>query len=300
MSATTPRSKRVEFDEIAMSGLTEESRDTHADAMRAVREPLDGMIELGQQTRSRNGIDTEENRTFAGENRRRLSATARRAGGLLAATGVIAAIADFIGSPAFASSATDVQVLQTASSIEVLAIATYKTALTLPYIGGSSANSVIKAFATTTMKQHADHLAAFQSATTALGGTKQTKPDPHFVPVVNNAVKSITKASPSQGALMVVGLAVELENVAAETYVNNMSLLSNTNAKKVTASIMGVEAQHVAILNAVQALLKAGAGADITLPPPAAKLPAAAGKVGFPNSFYPTSSAAPAAQGALA
>jgi len=289
----------VELDETALSGLTEESRDTHADAIRAIREPLDGMVDLGRQARSRNSLDPDENRSFAGENRRRLSATARRAGGLLAATGVVAAIADFIGSPAFASSGTDVQVLQTASSIEVLAIATYKTALTLPYIGGGSANGVIKAFATTTMQQHADHLAAFQSATTALGGTKQTKPDPHFVPVVNSAVTSITQASPSEGALMVIGLALELENVAAETYVNNMSLLSDANAKKVTASIMGVEAQHVAILNAVQALLKAGAEADIALPPPAAKLPAAAGKVGFPNSFYPTSSAAPAAQGAL-
>ena len=45
-----------------------------------------------------------------------------------------------------------------------------------------------------------------------------------------------------------VALALELENIAAETYVNNMSLLGNANAKKVTASIMGVEAQHVAIL----------------------------------------------------
>jgi hypothetical protein len=289
----------VELDETALSGLIEESQDTHADAIRAVKEPLDGMVDLGQQARSRNGLDPDENRSFAGENRRRLSATAKRAGGLLAATGIVAAIAEFIGSPAFASSGTDVQVLQTASSIEVLAVATYKTALTLPYIGGSAANGVIKAFATTTMKQHADHLAAFQAATTALGGTKQTKPDPAFVPVVDKAVTSITKASASAGALLVVGLALELENIAAETYVNNMSLLTDANAKKVTASIMGVEAQHVAILYAVQALLKGGAGADITLPPPAAKLPAAAGKVGFPNSFYPTSSAAPATQGAL-
>jgi rubrerythrin len=212
---------------------------------------------------------------------------------------VVAAIADFIGSPAFASSGTDVQVLQTASSIEVLAVSTYKTALTLPYIGGSAANPVIKAFATTTMGQHADHLAAFQAATTALGGKKQTSPDPAFVPVVQKAVASITKASAADGALAVVALAIELENIAAETYVNNMSLLANANAKKVTASIMGVEAQHVAILNAVQALLKAGASADITLPPPAAKLPAAAGSVGFPNAFYPVSSAAPASQGAL-
>jgi Ferritin-like domain len=288
----------VEFDETALSGLIEESQDTHADALRAAREPLRDMVDLGRQARSSRGLDPDENRTFASENRQRLARTAKRAGGLLAATGVVAAIADFIGGPAFAASGTDVQVLQTASSIEVLAVSTYKTALGLPYIGGSAANPVIKTFATTTMAQHSDHLAAFQAATTALGGTKQDKPDPAFVPVVAKAVASITKASPSAGALMVVGLAMELENIAAETYVNNMSLLSDANAKKVTASIMGVEAQHVAILNAVQALLKAGAGADITLPPPVAKLPAAAGSVGFPNAFYPTSSAAPASQGA--
>ena len=40
---------------------------------------------------------------------------------------MVAAFADFIGGKAFASSGTDVQVLQTASSIEVLAVSTYKT-----------------------------------------------------------------------------------------------------------------------------------------------------------------------------
>jgi len=289
--------EQVKIDETALGGLIEESQDTHADALRAASEPLRDMVDLGHQTRA-GGMDADENRAFASENRGRLARTAMRAGGLLGATGVIAAIADFIGGPAFASSGTDVQVLQTASSIEVLAISTYKTALTLPYIGGSQANAVIKAFATTTMGQHSDHLAAFQAATTALGGAKQGNPDPAFVPVVDSAVKSITKSSATEGALLVVGLALELENIAAETYVNNMSLLSDANAKKVTASIMGVEAQHVAILNAVQALLKAGAASDIALPPPAAKLPAAAGSVGFPNAFYPTSNAAPATQGA--
>ncbi|HEX4831848.1 MAG TPA: ferritin-like domain-containing protein [Trebonia sp.] len=103
---------------------------------------------------------------------------------MLAATG---ALAGFIGRPAFAAAGTDVQVLQTASSIEVLAVSTYKTALGLPYIGGGSANPVIKAFATTTMNQRSQHLAAFQSATTALGGAKQASPDPAFVPVVKRA-----------------------------------------------------------------------------------------------------------------
>jgi hypothetical protein len=63
---------------------------------------------------------------------------------------------------------------------------------------------------------------------------------------------------------------------------------------------MGIEAQHAAVLLAVQALLSAGAPQLITLTPTnVASLPAAAGSVGFPNAFYSTSSAAPANQGAV-
>ena len=59
-----------------------------------------------------------------------------------------------LASAAGASSSQDVQVLQTAASIENLAVATYKTALTLPYIGGATANGVVTKFATVTMGQH--------------------------------------------------------------------------------------------------------------------------------------------------
>jgi hypothetical protein len=288
----------VDIDETALGKLIEESQDTHADALRAAREPLRDMVDLGRQARAGGDLDPDENRAFAGQNRRRMAGLARRAGGLLAATGVIAAVADFVGSPAFASSGTDVQVLRTASAIEVLAVSTYKTALGLSYIGGSEASAFLKQFAKTTMLQHSDHLGAFQSATRALGGAEQDKPDPAFTPVVDAAVKSIGKSSAAEGTLLVVALALELENIAAQTYVNNMSLLASASAKKVTASVMGIEAQHVAILTAVQALLKAGDGGDVKLPPAVASLPATAGSVGFPHAFYPTSDAAPASQGA--
>ena len=70
--------------------------------------------------------------------------------------------------------------------------------------------------------------------------------------------------------------------------------------KALLASIMGIEAQHVSVLLAVQALLMAGAPQLISLSPgTAAMLPAAAGSVGFPNAFYKTNSAAPAGQGAV-
>ena len=189
--------------------------------------------------------------------------------------------------------ALDIQTLQTAASIEVLAIATYDAALGLPFIGGSSANGVVKAFAMKTKDQHADHLQGFNAAATQLGGKAQNSPDPKYLPVVN-AAKPMLK-SPAD----VVALAITLEDVAAETYTKNVSEVSSSDLRQLFAGVAGVEAQHKAILLAVQALLKGGHPELIALPPNAAKLPAAAGSVGFPDTFFPTRAASPATEGAV-
>ena len=279
--------------------LIEESQDLHSDAMTQTRESLDELVEIGQERRARGDLDPEESRLTAEATQSGIR-KGLVAGGSLATAAFGAALIGLTASAAFADTPADVQMLQTAASIENLAVSTYKTALTLPYIGGSSANGVVKAFCQTTMAQHDQHNDAFNAAAKALGGKAQTNPDPKYVPVVNGAVASITKDSPSAGALAVVGLALTLENVAAETYVANCPKFSDTNAKKVTASIMGVEAQHVTTLLAVQALLKAGAPQLIALSPTVvAQLPAVAGSLGFPNSFYPTDMASSASEGAL-
>jgi hypothetical protein len=160
---------------------------------------------------------------------------------------------------------------------------------------------VVTKFAQVTMGQHVEHAAAFNSAIKSLGGKAQTHPDPAFVPVVNKAVSGLSTATAAQGALGVVGLALELENIAAETYIKDTTLVKSTSNKQLFASIMGIEAQHVAVLLAVQALLKAGAPQLISLSEPATveALPAVAGSVGFPNAFYKTNSAAPTKQGAV-
>jgi hypothetical protein len=59
--------------------------------------------------------------------------------GVLAAAGLGTAMAALLASPAYADKTMDVQMLQTAASIENLAVATYDTALTLDFIGGGSA-----------------------------------------------------------------------------------------------------------------------------------------------------------------
>jgi Ferritin-like domain len=289
----TEEDRAVDIDPRAMGALMEESRDIHHDAMASTGETLDEMVQTGIEARRHREIDPAEGGNVAAR-RARLLTGAAFGGGILAAAGIGSALQAVFASPAFAASATDVQILQTASSIEVLAVSTYKTALTLPFIGGSSANPVVKAFATTTMQQHQQHLQAFNAAITGLGGKAQTNPDPALQKVVAAAVPGLTSAGP------VVALALELEQGAAETYVADVGALGDANAKKVTASIMGVEAQHASILRAVQALLNANAPQLITLAPGnVANLPAAAGSVGFPMAFFPTDQARPATEGAL-
>jgi Ferritin-like domain len=287
------------IDDRTLGQLVEQSRDLHADAMRSTGDSLDELVELGHQQRARGDIDPQESQRSAAAHQAGIR-NGLAGGGVLAATAAGASLLALTATTAFAASPTDIQMLQTSAAIENLAVSTYKTALTLPYIGGSTANPVVKAFAQTTMGQHTQHAQAFNSATKALGGKAQTNPDPKYLPVVNSAVTAISKDSPAAGALAVVDLAMTLENVAAETYVNNCPMYSDANAKTITASIMGVEAQHVATLIAVKALLAAGAPQLIALNPMVvASLPAVAGSIGFPNAFYPTTSASPASQGAL-
>ena len=61
---------------------------------------------------------------------------------------------------------------------------------------------------------------------------------------------------------------------------------------------MGVEAQHLAVLRAVGALL-GGAPELIKIPTEPAKLPAAAGSVSFPEPFQGTDLASPPEEGAV-
>jgi hypothetical protein len=285
-----PKGVRMPFDETRLRDLLEHSQDLHSDAMQSTASSLDELVELGHDDR-RGGATLGNDVDTTARGSSLLAGLPKT--GMLASAGLGAAMVALLASPAFAGKSSDVQMLQTAASIENLAIATYTTALTLPFIGGDAANGVVKTFVQMTKGQHEEHVKAFNAAATRLGGKPQTQPDPVLLDVVNKAAPGLTDPS------KVVALALELEDGAAQTYVSNVPAFSNANGRSVTASIMGVEAQHVAILRAVQALLAAGAPQLIALPPDAASLPAAAGSVGFPDAFYPTTDARPAMEGAV-
>ncbi len=281
------------LDGRALRGLLEMSQDIQSDAMAATIEPLDELVELGHQQRAGGGCDPDEAGRF-GHERRRLMRSSLLAGGALATYGFGGALLRLLETPAFADQALDLQMLQTSAALENLAVATYDTAFTLPFIGGDSANPTVKAFVTTTRGQHADHAKAFNDAITKLGGKTQPNPDPVLLDVVTKAKPTLTDAA------KVVDLAITLETGATQTYQNNVAALGDANAKMVTASIMGVEAQHVAVLLAVQALLKADRATLVNLDPGnVANLPDVAGKVGFPEAFQKTDMARSPSEGAI-
>ena len=250
------------------------------------------MVDVGHERRTGGGFDTEGREQFAAERRRLMRTTLLRTGAV--GTGVGAALLRWMARPSFADEALDMQMLQTSASIENLAVTTYERALGLDFIGGGAANLTVRDFVTRTRDQHREHATAFNAAVTRLKGTPQTGPNP----ILETAVEKALTPAPT-GPVPVVDLAIELETSAAQTYQNNVAALTDPEARRLTASIMGVEAQHVSVLLTVKALLGANQPELIALDPGnAARLPEAAGTAGIPDPFAKTEQARPAEEGA--
>jgi len=286
----------MRIDESGLNELIVESQDLQRDALHDMNGSLEE-LEYIREDRRGTEVDPAEVAAFNAGRRdlmKKMGLGAIGARGLIGG-GYAAALAAIVARPVSAADNIDVQILQTASSLEILAVATYKTALTLPFIGGAAANPVVKKFAETTMMQHDEHRGAFQKQTTTLGGKVQEMPNPKYKPVVDAAVPTLTTAP------AVVKLAATLEQVATETYLADLGMFKDSPSRKIMASVMGVESQHLATLRAVGALLAGGAAgaALIAIPTNVAKLPAAAGSVAFPEPFEGITMASPPTEGAV-
>ncbi|MBA3302706.1 MAG: ferritin-like domain-containing protein [Actinomycetota bacterium] len=283
----------MKIDDRALKDLLTESQDLQTDALRDTKASLADLRDVGRSRRGK-PVDVDRVRAFNRGRRDLLRKGGLGIGGLstmgLLGTGFGTALTAIVARPAMAQEDVDVQILQTAVSLELLAVATYGTALTLPFM---SDNAVVKTFAETTMMQHDEHGKAFNAQATALGGEEQTEPNAKYSQVVQDATPTLTDAG------KVVELAMALEQVATQTYVNNVGMMEDTKSKEVMASVMGVEAQHLAVLRAVDALIKGDAADLIALPPDLAALPEAAGSVAFPEPFEGTDNASPPEEGAV-
>lgn len=275
----------------AMRSLLEESQDLQVDAMRDTKAPL---AELRDIRASRAGKPPDVERIREYELGRRTLLKAGGFGlGVLATSGLITTafgqqVAAVVGAPAQVDTDVDIQIFQTAVSLENLAVAAYAAALELPFI---TDNDVIRTFAETTMMQHSEHAAAFNAQSESLGGARQDGTNPKYTPIV--------EGTDLPDAMAVVELAATLEEVATDTYLANLSLLSEGNMRLLMASVMGVETQHLAVLRAVGALLDGGVPELIAIPTDVAALPAAAGSVSFPEPFEEPNLASPPEEGAV-
>lgn len=285
---------RLTIDDRRLNALVEESQDLQVDALRDIKATLPELEHIREERR-RQEVNTDEITRY-NANRRQVLRKLGLGSGALATRGLFAGglgsfLAAMLSAPARADTPLDIQILQTASSLEVLAVGTYNTALGLPFIKGG--NPVVVKFAQTTMGQHDEHRKAFQAQTKTLGGKEQTQPNPKFQQVVQQAAPKLK--APGD----VVGLAETLETVATQTYLENTTQLEDTAAKRVMASVMGVETQHAATLRAVKALLEGGAPELIKIPTDVSRLPAAAGSVAFPDAFEPVKTTAEPESGAV-
>lgn len=272
--------RRVNVEEPRLRELIVESQDLQADALRQAKAHRRVFADIGRSRRGR-PIDLDEVRAFRDDRRRVL----RNGGfglGTLAAKGLLptafgTALVGIVARPVSAQENVDVQILNTASSLENLAIATYEAALGLPFI--ADGNPTVKAFAETTMSQHTEHSAAFNDQAESLGGQRQEDTNSVLTPQIEEAKATLTDP------IKVAELAAMLEEVAADTYLANLALLSDGDTKSLMGSVMGVEVQHLATLRAVIALLEGGAPELIAVPTDLAALPAAAGSVSFPEAL---------------
>lgn len=279
----------MSIDDKELQWRIEESQDLQSDALRNRTSTVELQDYANERSKRDEGNALADVRSLLAGRRSLVRRLGLTAGGI----GLGGTLFGLLAAPASAAEPVEVQMLQTASSLEILAVATYGAALTLPFI--KDGNPVVVKFAQTTMMQHDEHRKAFQAQTKTLGGKEQTNANPKYAPVVETAKPTL------KTALDVVNLAATLEQVATETYLADLKLFTDARSRALVASVMGVESQHLATLRAVRALLQGNAPELIKIPLGAdiAKLPAAAGSVAFPDAFAGVTMASPPAEGAL-
>jgi len=228
--------------------------------------------------------------------------------GLLAATRASAATPAAARTRA-ADIALDIQVLQTASSMETLLIDLYGAALGTGPLGKAApsataiaampdvtARDTLMKILTETQAHHREHRLAFQTLTTALGGKVQNEPNAKYA----SGVASADVSNP----LRLVDYAAVLEKIVTDTYVVGITSAENVRAKETLASVMAVEAQHLALFRVVGALLRDDTSGLVKFPigDDLGELPATLAAIAFPRAMddiTSTSSVAEPASGAV-
>lgn len=243
----------IQISEHELAGLTDELDEMHHESMPKMYEAVAEWADMRQER----GISSIGDLTsFAASRRGFLAGAGIALGGLvIAACGSSSSKGSTSTTKAAAGSSSgsgskltgDLAIAALATSLENLAVATYQGGIDAATAGKLGAvPPAVVTFAKTAQQQHRDHAAAWNAILTGAGKPK--------VMGVDSTVKSAV-IDPAFAKVTDVGglanLALQLEDVAAATYLESIGLIKSPGGIKTSASIQPVEMQHAAILNFV-------------------------------------------------
>lgn len=165
---------------------------------------------------------------------------------LLAADTTVSGASDTTTAPAAPAANNDAAIATLAASLEVLAVNTYTAALDAAGAGKiGEVPAAVAEFATTAKAHHQAHLDAWNKVLTDAGASAVTTPNATLQPTVDEAFAKITDVTG------VAKLALQLEEIAAATYLRASPNITDKAAIQLAGSIQVVDAQHAAILHYV-------------------------------------------------
>lgn len=137
----------------------------------------------------------------------------------------------------------DVAIAEFAASLEVLAVNTYQAGLDAATAGDLGAvPPAVAEYATTALSNHQDYLDAWNEIVTTNGGEEVSAPPAELEKEVNGKFAEVKDIA---GLAM---LALELEQIAADTYLSVLPVLSTGELRKLAGSIQYTDRQAQAIL----------------------------------------------------
>jgi hypothetical protein len=137
----------------------------------------------------------------------------------------------------------DIAIAQLAAGLEVLAVNTYQAAADAAGQGAlGDVPPAVATFVAKALEDHTAHLETWNGILTEAGEEEVTEPNADLDPTVQEELGAVTDAV---GAAQ---LALMLEGIAAATYLDALTMLTDEAALDVAGQIFVVDREHMAIL----------------------------------------------------
>lgn len=241
----------IEISEAELGAMTADMDEMHHASLPGIRDAVDEWKQLHHDVRS--GASKVVN-TLASRRRFLIGSGVALGGLALAACGSSSKSGSSTTTTVPAGSSGkggaltgDLAIVALAAGLENLAVATYQGGIDAATAGKLGAvPPAVVTFAQTAQKHHKAHADAWNAILSGAGKSKVTGVDQTVkTGVVDPAFAKVKDV----GGLAT--LALELENVAAATYLNGIGVIESKAGIATAATIQPVEMQHAAILNFV-------------------------------------------------